>query len=58
MLSLSHNKIGGLDARLFEYVENIEELYLDNNPLEVLDESTVAALQGSPKLKVSVSWVV
>lgn len=53
ILRLDYNKIKHLDADIFQHMENIEELYLGNNPLGNIDSDTAAALGSLGYLKVN-----
>lgn len=52
ILNLSHNDLHSLHADLFEHLPNLEELFLNFNPLGVIDMPTSIALSSMPYLKV------
>lgn len=51
-LNLGFNEIHSLDKYLFEHTPNLTRLYLNNNPIEILDHVTVLALSSAAKLEV------
>ncbi|XP_028161735.1 chondroadherin [Ostrinia nubilalis] len=51
-LNLGHNEIHSLDKDLFQYTPNLTRLYLNNNPIEILDHVTVLALASATNLEV------
>ncbi|KAM3964551.1 osteomodulin [Aphomia sociella] len=51
-LNLGYNDIHSLDRYLFKYTPNLTRLYLNNNPLEILDHVTILALSSAINLKV------
>ncbi|XP_068631588.1 chondroadherin-like [Battus philenor] len=51
-LNLGHNAIHSLDGYLFQYTPNLTRLYLNNNPIEILDYVTVMALSSARNLEV------
>ncbi|XP_045772075.1 phospholipase A2 inhibitor beta-like [Maniola jurtina] len=51
-LNLGNNQIHSLDRYLFQYTPNLTRLYLNNNPIEILDHVTVLALSSATKLEV------
>ncbi|CAH2037730.1 unnamed protein product, partial [Iphiclides podalirius] len=51
-LNLGHNEIHSLDRYLFKYTPNLTRLYLNNNPMELLDHVTVLALSSATNLEV------
>ncbi|GBP40541.1 Protein slit [Eumeta japonica] len=51
-LNLGHNKIHSLDRYLFKHTPNISRLYLNNNPIKILDHVTVLALSTAINLQV------
>ncbi|XP_059045375.1 leucine-rich repeat neuronal protein 3-like [Achroia grisella] len=51
-LNLGHNEIHSLDRYLFQYTPNLTRLYLNNNPIEILDHVTILALSSAVKLEV------
>ncbi|KAL4709901.1 hypothetical protein ACJJTC_003864 [Scirpophaga incertulas] len=51
-LNLAHNAIHSLDAYLFQFTPNLTRLYLNNNPIEILDHVTVLALASATNLEV------
>lgn len=53
ILKLDDNKINHLDAYIFQHMENIEELYLGNNPFGNIDSDTATALASLANLKVN-----
>ncbi|XP_053607280.1 toll-like receptor Tollo isoform X2 [Plodia interpunctella] len=51
-LNLGFNQIHSLDRYLFQYTPNLTRLYLNNNPIELLDHVTVLALSSAVNLEV------
>ncbi|CAH0719481.1 unnamed protein product, partial [Brenthis ino] len=51
-LNLGYNQIHSLDKYLFQYTPNLTRLYLNNNPIEILDHVTILALSSATKLEV------
>ncbi|XP_038212297.1 chondroadherin-like [Zerene cesonia] len=51
-LNLGFNEIHSLDRYLFQYTPNLTRLYLNNNPIEILDHVTILALSSATKLEV------
>ncbi|XP_021183315.1 phospholipase A2 inhibitor beta [Helicoverpa armigera] len=51
-LNLGHNDIHSLDRYLFQYTPNLTRLYLNNNPIEILDHVTILALASATNLQV------
>ncbi|XP_048482960.1 insulin-like growth factor-binding protein complex acid labile subunit [Plutella xylostella] len=51
-LNLGYNQIHSLDRNLFEYTPNLTRLYLNNNPIEILDHVTILALATATNLEV------
>ncbi|CAH2268987.1 chondroadherin-like [Pararge aegeria] len=51
-LNLGNNRIHSLDRYLFQYTPNLTRLYLNNNPIEILDHVTILALFSATKLEV------
>ncbi|XP_052740263.1 phospholipase A2 inhibitor beta-like [Bicyclus anynana] len=51
-LNLGNNRIHSLDRYLFKYTPNLTRLYLNNNPIEILDSVTLLALSSATKLEV------
>ncbi|CAG9584482.1 unnamed protein product [Danaus chrysippus] len=51
-LNLGYNRIHSLDRYLFHFTPNLTRLYLNNNPIEILDHVTVMALSSATKLEV------
>ncbi|KAG6445885.1 chondroadherin isoform X2 [Manduca sexta] len=51
-LNLGHNKIHSLDRYFFKYTPNLTRLYLNNNPIEILDHVTMLALSSARNLEV------
>ncbi|XP_022123640.2 carboxypeptidase N subunit 2-like isoform X1 [Pieris rapae] len=51
-LNLGFNEIHSLDKYLFQHTPNLTRLYLNNNPIEILDHVTVSALSSANKLEV------
>lgn len=51
-LNLGHNDIHSLDRYLFQYTPNLTRLYLNNNPIEILDHVTLLALSSAVNLQV------
>lgn len=51
-LNLGSNQIHSLDRNLFEHTPNLTRLYLNDNPIEMLDHVTVSALAMATNLEV------
>ncbi|XP_046979104.1 TLR4 interactor with leucine rich repeats-like [Vanessa cardui] len=51
-LNLGYNEIHSLDKYLFQYTPNLTRLYLNNNPIEILDHVTLLAISSATKLEV------
>ncbi|KAL0892897.1 hypothetical protein ABMA27_014580 [Loxostege sticticalis] len=51
-LNLGHNEIHSLDRYLFQFTPNLTRLYLNNNPIEILDHVTVHAIASATNLEV------
>ncbi|XP_050346326.1 TLR4 interactor with leucine rich repeats-like [Nymphalis io] len=51
-LNLGYNEIHSLDKYLFQYTPNLTRLYLNNNPIEILDHVTLLAVSSATKLEV------
>ncbi|CAH2106553.1 unnamed protein product [Euphydryas editha] len=51
-LNLGYNQIHSLDKYLFQYTPNLTRLYLNNNPIEILDHVTILAISSATKLEV------
>ncbi|XP_045448816.1 chondroadherin-like [Melitaea cinxia] len=51
-LNLGYNQIHSLDRYLFQYTPNLTRLYLNNNPIEILDHVTILAISSATNLKV------
>ncbi|CAB3253601.1 unnamed protein product [Arctia plantaginis] len=51
-LILAHNDIHSLDRYLFQYTPNLIRLYLNNNPIEIIDHVTSLALSSATNLEV------
>jgi Leucine-rich repeat (LRR) protein len=51
-LNLGHNEIHSLDRYLFQFTPNLTRLYLNNNPIEILDHVTVLAISSATNLEV------
>lgn len=51
-LNLGYNDIHSLDRYLFQYTPNLTRLYLNNNPIEILDHVTLLALSSASNLQV------
>lgn len=56
-LNLGFNEIHSLDRYLFQYTPNLTRLYLNNNPIEILDHVTVLAISSATSLEVSTTSV-
>lgn len=52
ILRLSYNLLHILDQDIFEHTEHIQELYLDNNPFEVIHTDIMSAFSDLPELQV------
>ncbi|XP_049869114.1 chondroadherin-like isoform X1 [Pectinophora gossypiella] len=50
-LYLSHNEIHSLDRYLFQYTPNLTVLWLNYNPIEILDQVTLMAISSAVNLK-------
>lgn len=55
-LNLGHNDIHSLDRYLFQYTPNLTRLYLNNNPIEILDHVTTLALSSAINLEVRIYY--
>ncbi|XP_050670751.1 chondroadherin-like [Leptidea sinapis] len=51
-LNLGYNEIHSLDKYLFQHTPNLTRLYINNNPIEILDHVTILALSSAKKLEV------
>lgn len=51
-LNLGNNEIHSLDKYLFQYTPNLTRLYLNDNPLEILDHVTMLAISSATNLEV------
>ncbi|XP_026725125.1 protein artichoke-like isoform X2 [Trichoplusia ni] len=51
-LNLGHNDIHSLDRYLFQHTPHLTRLYLNNNPIEILDHVTILALSSATNLEV------
>lgn len=56
-LNLAHNEIHSLDRYLFQFTPNLTRLYLNNNPIEILDHVTVLALSSAANLEVTIMYM-
>lgn len=52
-LNLAYNDIHSLDRYLFQHTPNLTRLYLNNNPIEIIDHVTSLALSSAINLEVS-----
>lgn len=50
-LVLSYNLLHNLDDEIFEHTKNLQELYLDNNPFQIVHTSTVQAFTDLSQLQ-------
>lgn len=57
-INLGFNAIHSLDKYLFQHTPNLTRLYLNNNPIEILDHVTVLALSSAAKLEVGTFLIV
>ncbi|XP_075973353.1 tsukushi-like isoform X2 [Anticarsia gemmatalis] len=51
-LNLGYNDIHSLDRYLFQYTPHLTRLYLNNNPIEILDHVTTLAITSATNLEV------
>lgn len=51
-LRLSYNLLSNLDSELFEHTKHLQELYLDNNPFQIIHTSVLQAFSDLLNLKV------
>lgn len=51
-LNLGYNEIHSLDRYLFKYTPNLTRLYLNNNPIEILDHVSILAISSATNLEV------
>lgn len=51
-LNLAYNQIHSLPSKLFEHIQELEELILEGNDFEVLDPLTQDVIASLTKLKV------
>lgn len=51
-LNIGYNKIHSVDKDLFKYTPNLTRLYMNNNPIEILDHVTILALNSAVKLEI------
>lgn len=49
-LKLSYNLLHNLDSFIFEHTKNLQELYLDNNPFQIIHTSVVQAFSDLSQL--------
>lgn len=52
VLRLSYNLLHNLDQDVFEHVTHLQELYLDNNPFQIIHTSVLNAFSDIPQLRV------
>lgn len=52
VLKLGNNNIHSLNKDLFEHTPYLEELYIDTNPFEIIDYSTLLAIADLSNLRV------
>lgn len=57
-LNLGYNEIHSLDRYLFQHTPNLTRLYLNNNPIEILDYVTLLALSSASNLEVKKTWLM
>lgn len=50
-LMLSYNLLHSLDSMIFEHTKNLQELYLDNNPFQIVHTSVIQAFTDLPQLQ-------
>jgi Leucine-rich repeat (LRR) protein len=50
-LVLSYNLLHNLDPEVFEHTKHLQELYLDNNPFEIIHTSVLNAFTDLPQLQ-------
>lgn len=50
ILRLSYNLLHNLDSMLFEHTPHLKELYLDNNPFQIITTSVLSTLNDLPQL--------
>lgn len=51
-LRLGHNLLHNLDSKMFQFVESLQELYLDNNPFKIIHSNVVVAFSDLPQLQL------
>lgn len=52
ILRLSYNLLHNLDQDIFEHITHLQELYLDNNPFQIIHTSVLNAFSDIPQLQV------
>jgi Leucine-rich repeat (LRR) protein len=52
VLRLSYNLLHNLDQDIFEHITHLQELYLDNNPIQIIHTSVLNAFSDIPELQV------
>lgn len=52
VLRLSYNLLHNLDQDVFEHITHLQELYLDNNPFQIMHTSVLNAFSDIPQLQV------
>lgn len=50
-LRLSYNLLHNLDLEIFEHTHHLQELYLDNNPFQILHPNVLSAFSDIPQLQ-------
>lgn len=51
-LKLSYNLLHNLDSEIFEHTKHLQELYLDNNPFQIIHTNVLNAFSDLPLLQV------
>lgn len=51
-LRLSYNLLHSLDSEIFEHTKHLQELYLDNNPFQIIHTSVLTAFSDIPQLQL------
>lgn len=52
VLRLSYNLLHNLDQDVFEHITHLQELYLDNNPFQIVHTSVLNAFSDVPQLRL------
>jgi Leucine-rich repeat (LRR) protein len=51
-LRLSYNLLHNLDTDIFEHIKHLQELYLDNNPFQIIHTNVLGAFSDLPQLQL------